>query len=107
MTKPGRIPCINPKCGRTGPDDGSCSQICCGKCWKLLPVHLTRRYKKLRRLLRSCERRYAKIDNHTNRIDVIRCEKLCDANWRRIWKYFNRPEQPEGLDRFLEEQGMS
>lgn len=106
MTKPGRIPCINPKCRRTAKDDGLNTQICCHKCWKLLPVHLTRRYKTLRCLYRSRERLCTRTDNHTNRINLIRCEKLCDANWRRIWDYFNRPKAPEGLERFLEEQRL-
>ena len=97
MTKPGRIPCINPRCRRTAADSGQHEQICCGKCWKLVPLTWRRRHKRLNAAIRQFERRGR---------DASRLEYLHAMNWRRIWVYFNKPDKPEGIDNFIDEIGL-
>jgi hypothetical protein len=56
--KPGRIPCLNPRCQRTAPIEKypRGTEIVCGKCWKLLPKTLRGNYKILRGYRRRIER---------------------------------------------------
>lgn len=115
MTKPGRIPCINPNCRRTAPAD-KCepgSEIVCHKCWKLLPKAITNRYRTLhrreRKLLKLIEKSIGKRSIGTVRYARLKgmIEELRWKNWQEIRAYLVRPEKPIGLEGFLEEMGMS
>lgn len=107
-----RLRCINPACRRTAPADGKHDSICCRKCWRLLPVELTNRYRQLksrnRRLMRHVDRRIAQgsISRATiDRVGFMVCAAM-ERNWDAIRAYFVRPEKPVGLEGFLQEVGL-
>jgi hypothetical protein len=52
--KPGRIPCVVLGCRRTGAADRypPDSTLICGKCFRLAPVHLRRRVRRLERIMK-------------------------------------------------------
>jgi hypothetical protein len=113
MTKPGRIPCINPQCRRTAPADGDDeTQIICGKCWRTLPRSLRDRYQQLSRreknLLRVTERKFARGEIGSRRVARIACliEGSRGRNWASIRAYFRPIDKPVGLDGFLQEIGL-
>lgn len=113
MTKPGRIPCINPRCRITAPvaQDGA-SDIICRKCWKALPVAMRSRYQQLqrrqKRLLKLIERRI--LRGNISRDLVLQLERQltdrCAENWGAIRNYFTTPDKPVGLEGFLQEIGL-
>lgn len=105
-----RIPCLNPRCGCTfarKPEHTEDSEICCRKCWKLVPKRLTDRYRALRSRDRKCVRLLKKTRRvdamvHSNRMHRLLAE-LMRRNWADIHNFFHAPEKPEGLDNFIEE----
>lgn len=113
--KPGRIPCLNPRCRRTAPADKypPGTEIICGKCFRNLPKALKerhrrheRRYRKLRRAYRRREVRGTLPGLVGGRFGHTAC-KVLDASWVRIRRYYREPERPHGLDAFLEEAGLA
>ncbi len=108
MTKPGRIPCINPRCNRTvdAAKYTPGTQIVCHKCWKLLPAVLAARYRQLKKRYRKLIRHHEKRGNASIAQSIELAEKLLDQNWHDIWQYFNQPLKPQGLDNFLEEMNL-
>ena len=122
MTASGRIPCVNPRCRRTGDAakfEGH-DRIICNGCFKALPDSVRRRYKALRRRERhvaklfAWERRKAPAAP-TDGVPVYsqrmwRVERMLDAqasaNYAAIWNFFHPIEKPAGLDAFLEEVGL-
>lgn len=107
-----RIPCVNPLCRRTGsiekfPD---CTEICCGKCWKLLPKALTARYRQIRRrwtkVNRRVDRGIAKGRAYPYGLYAL-LQQQNRANWRAIQSYFTAPPAPAGLENFLKENGLA
>lgn len=114
MTKPGRIPCINPRCRRTAPADKyePGTQIICGKCWKLVPESLRKRDRYLWRHHRKLERyRKRGLDPiEANRVDrlIDQVEGHLHSHWGQIRACFiGDSEKPEGLDAFLEEMNLN
>lgn len=104
-----RTPCLNPRCGRTCKQEHPGEEMVCGKCWKTLPVSLTRRYKALkardRRIDRLARRKRTGIYNTPYQLSIMaqQHDRLWCANWNRIRAFFQTPDKPEGLDTFLEE----
>lgn len=112
MTKPGRIPCLNPRCNRTGSPEKlpNCTSIVCYQCWKKTPKAFTERYKSLKKRERSLQRMLKKRpETHENPHIFDRIWWQMDVNWARIRAYWTAPEPespPEGLESFLEEVGL-
>ncbi|CAM5397326.1 hypothetical protein AFEL58S_01979 [Afipia felis] len=112
MSKPGRIACLNPKCGRTAPDDGVSNKIVCGKCWRKLPAPLRHEWKRFKanekRLHRLVERRIAAGTVSRDTVMGIGQRRIArhDDIWRRIEAYFTAPSSPPGLENFLKEVGL-
>ncbi|MAZ85799.1 MAG: hypothetical protein CML31_05250 [Rhizobiales bacterium] len=111
-TKPGRIPCINPRCNRTAPadkyEDGD--EIICGKCRRSLPSAMNRRFMKHRRAFDRLDRmrkqkKYAGRVHQINRMQWI-CHRIITEVWADMKSYFREPDRPEGIDNFLDEMGM-
>ena len=108
-----RRPCINPRCRRTfkrETGEPEAMEVCCGKCWRLLPVRLTRRYKALRARDRRIDRQVKKLQRQgrgarPSRLETLTAQinRLHEANWREIHDFFHPTEKPVGLDTFLEE----
>lgn len=97
-----RIPCINPRCGRTWPAEKcSGSEVICSKCFALQP-DLRARYRRLSKLLRH-SRRYPQKWTPQK---LERLYDLFDANWSKLKMSFLMPDRPIGLDVFLEEMGL-
>ncbi|QPC87080.1 hypothetical protein GA830_10270 [Mesorhizobium sp. NBSH29] len=100
--KPDRIPCINPRCGRTAPAAKYPAgwEIVCHKCWKMAPPSLVKRHRQLSKRRRKIDRliRMPGLGFRTNAID-----RLQHANWCAIRVCFNPVDRPEGLDAFIEE----
>jgi hypothetical protein len=113
MSKSGRLPCVNPRCHRTGSaEEFGDSDIVCAKCWKLLPQAVRARYKQLRRrekrLLKLIERRIADHDIRPETVAAIehRLSESFAENWQLIRDYFRLSERPLGLEGFLQEMGL-
>lgn len=111
MTKPGRIPCLNPRCRRTA-DAAKFpprTDIICGRCWKRVPPELKNLIKRQRSLMRRIERRQQRLRNSPSN-DVAILKRLRDRNhqtWSQVRDYFAEPSgEPEGLSQFLEESGL-
>lgn len=104
MIKPGRIPCVNPRCRRTGDASKHPGHDCiiCQKCWKLLPSEVTETYRRLERKRRQLGRLADRKGRPHHFPVLIRLQR---ENYQAIWTYFNAPEKPEGLERHLEEMG--
>lgn len=113
MTKPGRLPCVNPACRRT-----ACAEqfgdvdIICAKCWRVLPLPLRTRYQQLarrqKRLLKLIERRVMRGDIAPETIERIE-HRLTDhlaENWQLMRDYFRTSKKPLGLEGFLQEMGL-
>jgi len=113
MTSADRIPCLNPRCRRTAPSarHPDCTEIVCGKCWRLLPKAMRARYAALNRRNRRLDRLALKPRYGNRGPQWARLVGLMDAaqrrNWRAIRAFFLAPALPEGLETFLEEMGMS
>jgi hypothetical protein len=116
-----RLHCCNPRCSRTskaGPDDGPNAEICCSKCWKLLPRSLVARYRALKRRDKKVGRLFARerrlapeaaaagIVSHRMQVVGEQMDRAFDANWHAIRTFFRPIEKPDGLDAFLEEVGL-
>ncbi|MDI1264989.1 MAG: hypothetical protein PS018_17200 [bacterium] len=114
MTRPGRLPCVNPHCGRTAPaDEFGDTDIVCSKCWKLLPQPVRARFRQLRRrerrLLQLIDRRLrsgAPISRGTASYLEGRITSAFAENWQLIRDYFRVSEKPLGLEGFLQEVGL-
>ena len=111
MTKPGRIPCLNPRCRRTA-DAAKYpprTEIICGKCWKRVPPTLKNRQKRQRALIRKAERKQQRLRNGPS-YEVAILKRLRDRHsetWDKIRAYFAEPSgEPEGLSQFLKESGL-
>jgi hypothetical protein len=113
-----RIPCVNPRCGRTAARKYSGDyEICCHKCWRTLPRDLVARYRQLRARYKKIGRLFARERRsnpaaaeaglQSQRMNTVddQINRLIDENWRTIRDYF-RPAldaRPQELDRFLKE----
>lgn len=107
-----RTPCLNPRCGRTFKQERVGEEVVCGKCWRALPVRLTRRHKMLRARNRKLDRlakRKRKGERATPR-QLWRIGMMYDRAWEKNWQeiraQFVGDEKPEGMDAFLEEMGL-
>lgn len=110
-----RRSCINPRCRRTfrrEPGEPEGWEVCCGKCWRLLPVALTRRYRALRARDRKIDRRVKKLlrgaSARPGQLESLNDQitRLFAANWLAIKAFFHPTERPAGLDAFLEEMNL-
>jgi hypothetical protein len=111
--KPGRLPCVNPRCKRTAPAEQEGErEVICRKCWNLLPVELRSRYQQLRsrqrRMFKLIERRLVRRDIAPSTIELLERQFTgrCEQNWRAIRNYFVTGTKPVGLDCFLREVGL-
>jgi len=106
--KPGRVYCLNPKCGCTG-DAAKSDELVCGKCWRLIPKDLTTAYRDLRALKRKLDRRRTKRAGEIVAVPIsaIGIDRRIDANWKAIRDFWLAPAKPEGLDTFLDEMGWN
>lgn len=110
MTAPGRIPCIRPGCRRTAPAEKYAAgvEIVCGKCWRTLPAGLRETYRQLAKRRRQMRRLALKPDRRLQAERLIELiDEADDRNWGRIRAYLAEPEQPVGLDAFLDEIGLA
>lgn len=112
MTKPGRIPCINPRCKRTAPADKyePGTEIICRKCFKALPAELRDEYSRCRNEIGKWERR---VTRTSDEIKIKRMHDIVDKwvlkadfNWRKIREHIIEPERPAGIENFLSEMGL-
>lgn len=108
--KPGRTPCINPRCNRTADRAKFPDEMICAKCFKSLPAEIKADY-------RNAWRQY---NLHCRRIsrtsDELKLKKLhakqgfwamaCDRAWWRIRDHVITPDKPEGLDNFMQDIGI-
>ncbi|MGD9868946.1 MAG: hypothetical protein AB7U38_13180 [Hyphomicrobiales bacterium] len=110
-----RRPCINPRCRRTfrrEPGEPEGWEVCCAKCWRLLPRTLTRRYRALRARDRRIDRRVKKllvgVPVRPAQLAILNDQltRLFAANWLAIRAFFHPTEKPAGLDAFLEEMNL-
>lgn len=113
MTKPGRIPCINPTCKRTAsvekhPDS---DEIICGKCFKALPAELRAEHQRCWREMNKWRRRITRTSDeirlHRMAMVLYRAHEHLMANWSKIREHVIEPDRPAGIDTFLSEMGMS
>lgn len=115
MTKPDRIPCINPRCGRTAPADkyDPGSEIICGRCFRALPPRLRRAYRihkqREKRVLRRIDRRIAEGTISAETVERLRraFERAGTRVWNDIRAAVVAPDRPAGLDTFLEEMRLT
>ncbi len=107
-----RIPCINRRCRRTGNPDKmpDTKEIICGKCWKMLPKARRDRHKQLWRRERKLNRL---AEKHAGTRKIIKIGRMQRRNreaflreYDAVFRFFNAPERPEGLESFLEEVGL-
>ncbi|WP_421849832.1 hypothetical protein [Oricola sp.] len=107
-----RITCLVPGCRRTVPADQYPEgyEIVCRDHWRLVPSSLRHRYHQLRRRRRKIQRLAQKVGadlvQERTQHALITLEQLQMRNWQEIRYYFLHPDEPEGLDRFLEEAGF-
>lgn len=116
--KPGRVGCLNPRCGRTFKVEYDDEIHVCRECWKLLPAPVRLRYKQLKKRARLINRlsakgngfrRHGRKFGHPDKGDpqaltmVNQFNKLWRRHWDWITAFYLNPEKPEGLDTFLEE----
>ena len=116
-----RTPCLNPRCRRTFKQELDVETVVCGKCWKLLPMAVRNRCKQLRRRMRLIDRLEIKGVQHRRRgrkhgnpgvgaPQFYTMRMKFDRSWKRLWEgiqsFYLAPENPEGLDAFLEEIGL-
>lgn len=112
MTKPGRIPCLNPRCNRTAPAEKHAegAEIVCQKCWKLTPKELRDRYASLKKRQKSVERLLKKRPETDQKDLHFRAIwRQMDINWgliRAYWCASDAEKPPEGLENFLESAGI-
>ncbi|WP_187967911.1 hypothetical protein [Aquibium microcysteis] len=110
--KPGRTPCINPRCSRTGPADEFPGEMICGKCFRALPAEARAKHRGYWRELRKWDRRILRTT------DELKRERMRDIRARVAWRlglHWDReikapllaPEKLVGLDTFLQEAGLS
>lgn len=110
-----RVPCINPRCRRTAADTGEHDEICCAKCWKLVPPPLRAAWNTLRRrekrTINALNRRLAKANHVGQEWRLFARAKLLQFTflkarqriWGKIRATFTAPAKPVGLDAFLHE----
>jgi hypothetical protein len=112
MTKPGRIPCINPTCKRTAPADKyqPGTEIICGKCFKALPADLKADHRRCWREINKWRRRITKTSDE---LKIQRLNNLVskwafklDMTWLKIRTHLAEPERPAGIENFLREMGL-
>lgn len=113
VTKPGRIPCINPRCNRTAPAEKyePGTEIICGKCFKALPTELKADHRRCWREINKWRRRIARTSDE---IKIQRMNDLVnrwgfrlDANWRKVRAHIIEPDRPSGIDTFMREMGLN
>ncbi len=76
---PGRVPCCVPFCRRTAPDDGRCTEILCGRHYRLARPALRRRLARVRRRYRAA----------VLRADFATAERAFRLDWA-IWQAIKR-----------------
>lgn len=110
MASGDRIPCINPRCRRTAPYEPN-TEIICGKCFRALPDDLKREHRRCWREKRKFERR---ITRTSDELKIQRLRAIADVwsrkineNWEKIRAAVEQPDKPDGLQSFLEENGLS
>lgn len=110
---PDRIPCINPSCRRTAPADryDRGTEIICGKCYRALPADDRAFLRRCWSEIRKWERRIARTADEIKRqrMKTIRNKWGWRLNyhWDTVIKAgFLNPSKPDGLDAFLEENGL-
>jgi hypothetical protein len=109
--KPGRTPCINPCCKRTGAADEFPGEMICGKCFKGLPQEVRTSHNFYWKQIRKWERRISKT---TDELKLVRMRNLLHMWQERLGNHWDteikarvtNPEKPEGLEAFLEEVGL-
>lgn len=110
--KPGRTPCINPRCQRTGPAEKFTGEMICGKCFSALPAKIRAEHRAFWRALRKWDRRIART------VDAIKLERMrairqriafrLNQHWdTEIKALLLAPEKPAGLESFMEELGLA
>lgn len=80
-----RISCCVPFCRRTFKNDEGCTEVICGKHWRLAAPHLRRRKTKLFRLYRK---RFGDTPfweypaGSPKRLEAVKIDRLCDRAWK-------------------------
>lgn len=110
ITKPGRTPCINPQCNRTGSASEFPGEMICGKCYKTLPPKLKATFRHRWKQYNLYRRRIMRTHDE---IKIVKYRNMChfwgekiDEIWKEIKSHIITPEKPEGLEAFLKEAGL-
>lgn len=116
-----RVPCLNPRCGRTFKRQHEEEETICGKCWRLLPPSVRHRDRQLRRRWKLVERLEAKGTGHRRRgrkfgkpnigapqsyTMALKMQQIWRRHWNRVRNFYLAPEKPVGLEAFFEEVGL-
>ena len=100
MSEAPRIGCVVPGCRRTFKDEGQHAEVMCGKHWRMAPIRLRNRNKKLHAAYRSAHRWE----------DWQRCQRIAAVElivWDAIKaSVIGTGEKPAGLDAALDEVGL-
>lgn len=108
---PGRRPCINPACRRTGPVEKFPGEMICGKCFRCLPAEDRAYHRRCWREIRKWDRRIARTEDDLDRqrMKTIREKWIWRLNlhWNDVVKpRFHATAPPAGLEAFMEQTGI-
>ena len=109
--KPGRRPCINPACGRTGPVEKFPGEMICGKCFRCLPAEDRAYHCRCWREIRKYDRLIARTSDELKRRRATSIRenwsRRLNSHWNDVIKpHFANPTKPEGIDAFIDEIGL-
>ena len=106
---PDRIPCINLKCRRTFANKEGWGEVVCNRCLRAVPDRMRLRFKQTKRRERKLRRLWPKLyEARSQQLGRTWNANLRALNivWNQMKAYFNAPQHPEGLEKFLEEVGL-
>lgn len=107
MSEAPRIFCCIAGCRRSWKDDGTCSEIMCGRHWKMGSLLLRNRAKRIRAAIRKLERKRDYRHTVADRERLGRLYDLHSVIWQRIKRAASgSAEKPAGLDAALAEIGV-
>lgn len=108
--KPGRTPCINPRCKRTADAAKFPDEMICGKCFKALPAEMKASFRHAWKQYNLHGRRIMRTQDE---MKIVRLRNLqhfwsekIHERWLEIRAHVTAGEKPEGLDNFMQDIGL-